>query len=272
MNRPYRPTYRTFAILLLTLLVSMPQVFAESASPVLARIMQNGKLVLGTAGNMPPMTQTREDGRIVGFDIDLARLMANGMGVKLDIRVLPFDTLLPTLQRGEVDIVISNVTMNPKRNMHVAFVGPYLTSGKCIITKREDLARAKKGGDLNVPETRLAALKGSTSADVARELFSNATLTLVDDHEVGIKMIQEDKIGGLLTDHPICQSIMARYPDAGFVSLFSLLTYEPIGIALPGTDPLYINWTENFLKRLEGMGVLKELGQRWLRTDSHSTN
>ncbi|MCP4289250.1 MAG: transporter substrate-binding domain-containing protein [Gammaproteobacteria bacterium] len=107
MNRPYRPNYRTFAILLLTLLLSIPQAFAEIASPMLARILQKGELVLGTAGNMPPMTHTREDGRIVGFDIDLARLMANSMGVKLDIRVLPFDTLLPTLQRGEVDIVIS---------------------------------------------------------------------------------------------------------------------------------------------------------------------
>jgi len=63
-------------------------------------------------------------------------------------------------------------------------------------------------------------------------------LTLVDDYEAGLKLIQEDRIGGLITDHPICQNIMARYPDAGFVSLYSLLTYEPIGIALPGTDPL----------------------------------
>ena len=57
--------------------------------------------------------------------------------------------------------------------------------------------------------------------------------------------------------------MLQRYPDAGFVSLFSLLSYEPIGIALPGSDPLYINWTENFLKRLEGVGLLDELGTRW---------
>jgi len=266
MNRPDRPIYRAFATLLMVVLVSMP-LFAESASSTLASILQKDELVLGTAGNMPPMTQTREDGRVVGFDIDLARLMASGMGVKLNIRVMPFDKLLPALQRGEVDLVISNMTMNPKRNLQVAFVGPYLTSGKCIVTKREDLARAKEGGDLNVPETRLAALKGSTSADFAKTLFPNATLMLVDDYAAGIKMIQEDEIGGLLTDHPICQSIMARYPDAGFVSLFSLLTYEPIGIALPGSDPLYINWTQNFLNRIEGMGLLEELGQRWLRSE-----
>ncbi|MCB1752970.1 MAG: transporter substrate-binding domain-containing protein [Gammaproteobacteria bacterium] len=268
MSRVVRQTYRAFGLLLLALVLAAPQVSADSAPPKLAGILQRGELVLGTAANMPPMTHTRADGRVVGLDIDIARLMANAMGVKLNIRVMPFERLLPALQQGEVDVVISNMTMNPKRNLQVAFVGPYLTSGKCIVTKREDLARAKEGGDLNVPETRLAALKGSTSADFAKKLFPNATLTLVDDHDSAIKLIQQDEIGGLITDHPICQSVLARYPDAGFVSLFSLLTYEPIGIALPGTDPLFINWTENFLGRLEGMGLLKELGKRWLSAET----
>jgi len=57
--------------------------------------------------------------------------------------------------------------------------------------------------------------------------------------------------------------MLKKYPDAGFVSLFSLLSYEPIGIAIPGTDPLYINWTENFLKRVEGTGLMEELAVRW---------
>jgi len=255
-----------FLIALLALCVAVPQGFAESPSPVLARILQKGELVLGTSGNMPLMSQTREDGKVVGFDIDMARLMADGMGVKLVTKVMPFDALLPALQSGEVDVVISNMTMNPKRNLQVAFVGPYFTSGKCIVTKQEELARAKEGGDLNVPETHLAALKGSTSADVVKTLFSKATLTLVDDYDAAVKMLREEKIAGLMTDYPICLSIMARNPDAGFSSLFSLLSYEPIGIALPGTDPLYINWTENFLSRLEGMGIMKELGERWLST------
>jgi hypothetical protein len=42
-----------------------------------------------------------------------------------------------------------------------------------------------------------------------------------------------------------------------------LLSYEPIGIAIPGNDPLYINWTENFLQRVDGTGLLEELAVRW---------
>jgi polar amino acid transport system substrate-binding protein len=239
----------------------------DTTGSTLSKIRQRGALILGTSGNMPPMTQVDKDGKVTGFDIDMARLMAAGMGVKLEIKTMPFDQLLPALEHGEVDVVISNLTMTPERNMHVAFAGPYLSSGKCIITRREDLARAEKAGNLNVPGTRLAALAGSTSADFVKTLLPRASLTLVDSNDAGVKLITEDKVGGMMADYPVCLSILQRYPDDGFISLFSLLNYEPIGIALPANDTLFINWTENFLKRLEGVGQFDELSDRWFGTE-----
>ena len=235
---------------------------ANVSASSLAEIKQRGTLVLGTSANMPSMSEKR-DGKVVGFDIDLARLMASGMDVKLEIKTLPFNGLLSAVESGDVDVVISNMTINPERNMRVAFVGPYMTSGKCVITKEENLAKAEAADDLNTSNTRLAALTGSTSAAFTRALLPNAKVTLVDDYESAVKMVNNDKVGGLLTDYPICLSILKTHPDAGFVSLFSLLTYEPVGIALAGNDPLFLNWTENFLTRVEGMGLLDELAMRW---------
>jgi polar amino acid transport system substrate-binding protein len=239
-----------------------------AATPVstLSRITQRGELILGTSGNMPPMTQALADGKVVGFDIDMARLMASGMNVKLNIKVLPFDQLLPALERGDVDVVISNLTMTPERNMHAAFVGPYMTSGKCVITRKADLAKAEKATDINVPATRLAALAGSTSADFVSTLLPRATLTLVKSNEEGVGLITENKVDGMMADYPICLSILQRHPEAGFVSLMSLLNYEPIGIAVPAQDTLFINWTENFLQRLQGVGLFEELSKRWFGT------
>jgi polar amino acid transport system substrate-binding protein len=212
------------------------------------------------------MTQALADGKVVGFDIDMARLMASGMNVKLNIKVLPFDQLLPALERGDVDVVISNLTMTPERNLHAAFVGPYMTSGKCVITRRTDLAKAEEAKDINVPETRLAALAGSTSADFVRTLLPKATLTLVQSNEEGVGLITDNKVDGMMADYPICLSILQRHPDAGFVSLMSLLNYEPIGIAVPAQDTLFINWTENFLQRLQGVGLFDELSNKWFGT------
>ena len=251
-----------YTLFILTVgLVSSPAALAEAST--LASIQKSGQLVLGTSANMPPMTGKDGNGKVVGFDIHLARFMADGMGVELKIKTMPFNKLLSALEKGEVDVVISNMTMNPKRNMRVAFVGPYMTSGKCVLTKKEGLAKAKAAENLNSPDVRLAALKGSTSADFVKALLPDATVTLVDEYDDAVSLINEDKIGGLMTDYPICLSMIQRNPDAGFVSLFSLLSYEPIGIALPAGDSLYINWTENFLGRLAGMKAMKQLQDRW---------
>lgn len=229
----------------------------------LARIQQRGELVLGTSGDMEPMSYARADGKVVGLDVDIARFMAQAMGVTLTTKTLPFTELLPALQRGEVDVVISNLTITPKRNMSVAFVGPYMTSGKCILTEQEALARAQRAEDLNTPETRIAVRKGSTSEDFVKTLLPQATVLTADNRDAAVELVSSGQAGGMLTDYPICMSTLKNNPDAGFVSLFSLLSYEPIGIALPGNDPLLVNWTENFLVRMEALGALDEIGQRW---------
>lgn len=261
MTRSYGNFLRIITLCILFTGLAVTQ--AATAGQALARIQDKGELVLGTSGNMPPMSQKLEDGKVVGFDVDLARLMASGMGVGLTIKTMPFNELLPALQKGDVDVVLSNVTINPQRNLKVAFVGPYMTSGKCIVTKEESLARASEAENLNVPETRLAALSGSTSAEFIKVLLPKATLTLVEDFDGGVRMVNDGKVGGLLTDYPICLAMEKKYPDAGFVSVFSLLSYEPIGIAIPADDSLFLNWTENFLVRVEGTGLLEELAVRW---------
>ena len=76
-------------------------------------------------------------------------------------------------------------------------------------------------------------------------------------------MVKSDDVKGMLTDYPVCIATLKANPDADFISVISLLSYEPIGIALPPNDPLFINWTENFLKRVKAMGTLKSLSRRW---------
>jgi ABC-type amino acid transport substrate-binding protein len=85
----------------------------------------------------------------------------------------------------------------------------------------------------------------------------------VQSAEEGVRLITDNKVDGMLADLPICLSVQQRHPDAGFVSLFTLLDYEPIGIALPPGDAQFINWTENFLQRVQGVGLFDELSKRW---------
>ncbi len=81
-------------------------------------------------------------------------------------------------------------------------------------------------------------------------------------------MVLQGRAQALIADYPICVISVFRYPDAELGALLTPLTYEPIGIALPANDPLFINLVENFLKAIEGSGELEELRERWFENGS----
>lgn len=258
---------------LMTALVTVAVIFISgctSATPTPAqttieRIQEKGVLVLGTSGSMTPMTRSVNGGKdVVGFDVDVAQLMADSMNVKLVKRVIPFDQLLDALEKGEVDVVISNMSMTPERNLKVAFVGPYLTSGKCVITKQQDLATLENAKSVNNSANKLVVLKGSTSEAFAATLMPDVERVVVETQKEGVRMVKDDEVAGMLTEFPICASVVKSNPNAGFVSVFSKLTFEPIGIAVNANDTHMINWTQNFLMRADKAGALHILAQKWM--------
>ncbi len=243
-------------------------VAAEHSTTTLQEILTKGELVVGTSGNMAPLNMTTKDGQVIGLEIDMATIMAKSMGVTLKVETMPFADLLPALESGKVDMVLSGMTITPERNLRVAFIGPYIISGKCFLSKAETIAKAEEAADINTPNTRLAALAGSTSQKLVETLISKATLTTVADYDEGVSLVLNDKVDAMVADYPLCAVSLVRYPDAGLVGGFSLLTYEPLGIALRGNDPLLLNWVTNFLGRMDGTGTLELMRDRWIEDAS----
>ena len=241
---------------------------SSSASPVLDRIQKRGELIVGTMGNMPPLNMTAKDGEIFGLEPDLARMMANAMNVKVKFVTKPFSELLPALRAGEVDMVLSGMTITPKRNMEVAFVGPYFISGKAFLTKVKTIALAKKTAEVNNPNTKIVTLKDSTSQTFAEAVLDKTTLYTTGTYDEAVDMVLKDKVHAMIADYPICVVSVFRYPEAGLLSVVTPLTYEPIGIAIPANDPLLMNWTTNTLNSIEASGNLDELRLKWFAKGS----
>ena len=237
---------------------------SASASPVIDRIQQRGELVVGMAGNMPPLNMTTKEGELIGYEVDLARAMAGAMGVKARMKVIPFAELLPALQSGKIDLILSNMTITPGRNLKVAFVGPYFTSGKAFLTKIKTIAMADEAADINAKNTKLVALKGSTSQAFVEKAIPNATLVTANDYDAAVKMVLEDKVHAMVADYPICVVSVFRHPDKGLLSVVTPLTYEPIGVGVPAGDPLLVNWVENFMGIAEKVGLFEALKEKWL--------
>ena len=252
-------------ILAAVMLVAVVNIAA--AGKKMDNILKKGELVVGITGTQPPLNATDKAGNIIGFDAEIAKLIAMNMGVKIKFATMPFPDLLPALKAGKVDMVLSSMTMTPERNLAVAFVGPYYVSGKGILTKAQNIGALQQADGLNKPEFKVAVLQNSTSQKFVEEEAPKAKLVATKSYDQAIDMIFQDKVDALIADYPFCAFAAFRYQDKGLVAGQSKFTAEPLGIAVP-EDTLLINWLGNFINMLEVSGQLKMLNKRWFQDGS----
>lgn len=250
---------------LVALLFSGCATVPGSQSPVIDRIQERGELRVGMAGDYPPLNALDRSGDHFGLEPDLAEFLARSLGVRLVIVNRPFAQLIATLEAGEVDAVLSGMTMTPERNQRVAFAGPYFISGKAVITRSESLARTRAAKELDRPTITLTALEGTTSETLILDAMPKAKFVAAKDYDEAVQMVIDGAADAMIADLPVCAVQRALHRDAGLLGWTEPFTFEPIGIAVPGNDPLFVNLVQNYLESLDRTGLLKELRTRWFQ-------
>lgn len=238
-----------------------------AASPTLDRIQKRGAVIVGTAANMPPLNMMTKSGVPAGLDVDLAQAIAGAMGVELKLVTKNFSELLPALEAGEVDMVISGMTITPERNLKVAFAGPYHVTGKSYLTKEAAISRIKDPKELNSDKFHFTALAGSTSEQLVKALMPQAVYTPVDNYDEGVTLVITDQVDAMVSDYHACLVAALRNPKNGLLTVISRFTYEPLGIALPAGDAHLLNWMENFIGTMADSGMLDAFKLKWIEDD-----
>jgi len=265
--------------LFLPALLLLPQLACQSSAPGdrgatahhptrLQRILDSGELRVGLSGNQPPLNMTSKSGEIIGLEVDLMKALAGSMGLSTRFVVKPFADLIPAIDRDEVDLVISGMTITPERNARVAFAGPYFISGKSVLTKSPVIASADNATLLNSSAYRYAVLAGSTSEAFVEQVLPKAVSVPAEDYDSAVRMVLDDEVDAMIADFPICMLSVMRRPDAGLLTLMTPFTIEPLGIALPADDPLLVNLIDNYLNTLENTGLLIQFKAKWFSDES----
>jgi polar amino acid transport system substrate-binding protein len=167
------------------------------------------------------------------------------------------------LEQGKIDMVMSGMTMTTKRNMKAIFIGPYIISGKSILTKSPSFSSTDEADDLNTNTVKIVALKGSTSELYVEKEIPEAELMLGSDYDECIKMLENNSAQIMVADYPICVYTALLYPEKGLITIDKPLTIEPIGAALPNDAAHFINLVENFYNRLALLGELDRMEEYW---------
>jgi polar amino acid transport system substrate-binding protein len=234
----------------------------------LDRILERGELRVGLSGNQPPLNMKNKSGEIIGLEVDLLEALAQSMGLESRLVPMPFADLLPALEGGSVDLVISGMTITPERNARAAFVGPYFITGKSVLAKSNAIANMEDTDSLDDSERSYAALAGSTSAEFVRDVFPKSKLVATPDYEKAVQMVIDGKVDALIADYQICAISVWRHPEANLEAMQNPFTVEPLGIALPADDPLLVNLVQNYLDTLEYTGLLGQFKAKWLNDGS----
>ncbi len=148
------------------------QVSQEDMDAAVKAIKDKGKLVMATSADYPPYEwHLVKDGKdeIVGFDVEIAKAIAEDMGVELEIKDLDFDGIIPSITSGQADIGVAGLSATPEREEAVNFSVPYFTNEQVVLVRKEDAEKYKKMEDF--AGKVVGAQTGSIQEETVHENF-----------------------------------------------------------------------------------------------------
>ena len=116
---------------------------AASTGDTWSRVQQNGKFILGLDDEFPPMGFRDDNNEIVGFDIDMARAAAEYLGVEVELKPVIWDTVLLSLNGGEIDCIWNGMSVTDARKKEITFSKSYVNSDQIIVTPAGSAIKTK---------------------------------------------------------------------------------------------------------------------------------
>jgi glutamate transport system substrate-binding protein len=222
------------------------------ADSTMAKLKAAGKIKIGTKFDQPGFGNKGLDGKPVGFDVEIAKIIASELGIgadKIEWSEAPSAVREQVIEQGTVDLVVATYTINDTRKQRVDFAGPYYVAGQHIMVKEADTSitgpDSFKAGDKKV-----CSVTNSTPALNIKKYLANETSQLVvfAGYQQCVDALAGGQVDAVTTDNVILLGYIARnegkYKLAG-----QKFTDEPYGIGLKKGDTAFRNWINDVLEK-----------------------
>ena len=168
-----------------------------SATP---KLNKAGTLTVGMTLQFKPQMYLNSAGKPAGYDVILLKALAKQMGVKLDIKNLDFNGLIPGLVAKKFDMVSVGLSATPERRKSVSFSRPYVPYAQILAAGKDDTTPATIAA-WNSSDKTITSLQGSTAEALVKKTFPNATSSSFPDQNAAFLEVSTGRADGIVVEN-----------------------------------------------------------------------
>lgn len=258
------------ALTCMLLVISAPSAFSASdvqkelvGNSTIEKVLRSGKLRVGMSTFVPWAMQSKT-GEWVGFEIDVARRLAQDMGVEIEFVPTKWEGLIPSLLTGKFDLIIAGMMGTPQRALKINFSQPYDFTGTQICIHKDFADKVKKPLDLNDPAYTVLTRVGVTAVQTSKKFLPKAQQRLFSDDGSMVQELLNGKATAIINSLPQPAQLVAKNPET-LVLIEGTLTKEPISIGVRKGDPDTLAYINNWIEVVRAEGFLEEKADYWWR-------
>lgn len=219
-------------------------------------------ILVGADTTFPPF-ESEDNGEVVGFDIDMIKAIAKAEGLKVEIKTMPFDGLIPSLQAGSKGAAVAGITIKTSRMENVDFSNAYYKSGLSVLVKKDSDI---KGFD-DLKGHLVATKKATSSVDYLKDHGIEAKdIKQFDDINEAYQTLETGGADAVLFDNPVNANFKTKKDNVKVVG--GLLTGEYYGIAISQKKPDLVKKLNDGLAKIKDNGEYKKLFDKYFAGDT----
>lgn len=220
------------------------------------------ELRVGMDLSYPPFETINEKGEPSGISVEIAKALAAKLNLPLRIEAIPFVGLVPALQSGRVDCVISSMTATDERRKTIAFSEPYLTIGLAMLVGAKSTVHSLQ--DLDQPGKVVVVRPGTTGEVWARRNITQAQILTVEKEGPAVLEVVQGKADAFIYDQMSVWQNARKNPETTR-AILQPIQKETWAIGLRQNEPALEEAVNAFLKEYREQGGFEKLGDQYLK-------
>ena len=240
---------------------SKDETSAEAAETEAAKEAAGGKLVMATNAEFPPY-EYHDGDAIVGIDAEIAKAIADELGMELEIEDIAFDSIIPEIVSGKADMGLAGMTVTEDRMQSVDFSDTYAkASQKIIVTEDSEIASPD-----DLKGVIVSVQLGTTGDIYVSDLEADGTT--VERYSKGFEAVQalsQGKIDAVVIDGEPAKTFVAE--TEGLKILDESFTDEEYAIAVKKGNTELLEKINGALKTLKDNGTLDEIVAKYIKAE-----